>query len=133
LFAVMMIGVGISHLSSGNAYGAETSMPWGVNLWSAERHPSQVYEIIASTLTLVVIWHDFSENKNPGLIFLKFAMITLIWFILIEGFRGASQTLLAGIRSGQIGAFVSLAIAFFFYEKRLSKGVTMGKGDVQNG
>lgn len=133
LFAVMMIGVGISHLSSGNAYGAETSMPWSVNLWGAKRHPSQVYEIIASLITLAIIWHDFSKVRNSGLIFLKFAMITSIWLILIEGFRGDSQTLLAGIRSGQISAFVILAIAFFFYEKRISKGVTIGKGDTQNG
>lgn len=130
LFAVMMIGIGLAHLSSGNAYGTETSMPWGVNLWSAKRHPNQVYEIIASLITLAIIWHDFSKAKNSGLVFLKFAVITLIWFILIEGFRGDSQTLLAGLRSGQIGAFVILSIAFFFYEKRLSKETSMGNGDV---
>lgn len=133
LFAVMMIGVGISHLSSGNAYGVDTSLPWGINLWGAKRHPSQVYEIIASTITLAVIWHDFSENKYPGLIFLKFALINSIWLILVDGFRGDSPTLIAGIRSGQIGAFVFLTIVFFFYEKRLSNVVSMDKGDVQNG
>ena len=133
LFAVMMIGIGLSHLASGNAFGTVTSMPWGVNLWGAKRHPSQVYEMIASFVTLTLIWHDLSKVKFPGLVFLKFSMITLIWIILIEGFRGDGQAVLAGIRSGQIGAFVILAIVFFTYEKRLSKGETIGKGDVKNG
>ena len=133
LFAVMMIGIGLSHLSSGNAYGMETSRPWGVNLWGAKRHPSQVFEIVASLIALALIWHDISKVKFPGQIFLKFSMITLIWIILIEGFRGDSQTVMAGVRSEQIGAFVILAIVFFIYEKRLSNGKTMSKGGVQNG
>jgi prolipoprotein diacylglyceryl transferase len=133
LFAVMMIGVGISHLSSGNAYGTETSMPWGLNLWGAKRHPSQVYEIIASVITLAILWQDFSKVKNPGLIFLKFTMMTSIWFIFIEGYRGDSQILAAGIRSGQIVALLILAIGFYLYEKKLSKIVPMDKGEAQNG
>jgi prolipoprotein diacylglyceryltransferase len=133
LFSVMMIGIGLSHLSSGNSYGSETSMPWGVNLWGAKRHPSQVYEIITSIVTLAILWQDFSKVKNPGLIFLKFTIITSIWFILIEGFRGDSQILAAGIRAGQIIAFVILVIGFYLYEKKLSKGVPMHKGEAQNG
>jgi hypothetical protein len=40
---------------------------------------------------------------------------------------------MTGIRSAQIGALVILAIVFFFYEKRLSIGLAMDKGDTQNG
>lgn len=133
LIAVLMIGVAISHLSSGNAYGTETSMPWGIRLWSAKRHPSQIYEIIASSLTLAIIWRDFSKTNNSGLIFLKFLMITSIWLILIEGFRGDSHTLIGGIRSGQLADFVFLGIVFILYEIRLSKNLLLGKGDAQNG
>jgi prolipoprotein diacylglyceryl transferase len=129
LFAVMMIGVGISHLSSGNAFGSETALPWGIYLWGAKRHPSQAYEIIASFFTLAIIWNDFSGNKNSGLVFLKFVIITSIWLILVEGFRGDSQTLLAGIRSVQIASFVILAMGVYFYEKRLSKEIPLGLGD----
>jgi phosphatidylglycerol---prolipoprotein diacylglyceryl transferase len=130
LFAVMMVGLGISNLSSGSAYGIETSMPWGVNLWGAKRHPSQAYEIIASSITLAVIWRDFSKERNSGLVFLKFAIITLMWLILVEGFRGDRQVLAAGIRSAQLAAFAFLALVFFFYEKRLSEDLPTGKGDV---
>jgi phosphatidylglycerol---prolipoprotein diacylglyceryl transferase len=133
IIAVLMIGVGISHLSSGNAYGTETSMPWGVRLWGAIRHPSQIYEIIASSLTLAIIWRDFSKTNNSGLIFLEFSMITSIWLILIEGFRGDSHTLIGGIRSGQLADFVFLGIVLILYEKRLSNNLPLGKGDAQNG
>ena len=90
-FAAVMIGIGISHLSSGNAYGVETSLPWGFPLWGAVRHPSQVYEIAASSLTFLVIWRDISKTASPGILFLKFLMITSIWIILLEGFRGDQE------------------------------------------
>jgi phosphatidylglycerol---prolipoprotein diacylglyceryl transferase len=119
-FAVVMIGIGVSHLSSGNAYGAETSLPWGFNLWGAMRHPSQVYEIVASSVTLLIIWHDFSKNVSPGIHFLKFFIITSIWIILLEGFRGDSQIFVAGIRSNQIIALITLAVSVILYEERIS-------------
>jgi phosphatidylglycerol:prolipoprotein diacylglycerol transferase len=133
LFSVLMIGVGISHLSSGNAYGAETTMPWGIQLWGAKRHPSQVYEIIASSLTLALIWRDFFTNRASGLVFLKFAMLTLIYLILIDGFRGSSAALFAEIRSGQFISFVLLTIVIFFYEKQRSKVTLLDEGEIQNG
>ncbi len=133
LFAVIMIGIGISHLSSGNAFGAETNLPWGIHLWGAKRHPSQVYEIVAGLITLAVIWRDFTRIQNSGLVFLKFAMITSLWLILLGGFRGDSQTLLIGIRSGQLASLLILTVVVFFYEKRLAKELSLGKGDAQNG
>jgi hypothetical protein len=60
-------------------------------------------------------------------------MITSIWLILIEGFRGDSHTLIGGIRSGQLADFVFLGIVFILYEIRLSKNLLLGKGDAQNG
>jgi phosphatidylglycerol---prolipoprotein diacylglyceryl transferase len=119
-FAVMMVGIGISHLSSGNAYGVETSLPWGFRLWGAVRHPSQVYEIAASSLTLLFIWRDFSKIASPGILFLKFLMITSLWIILLEGFRGDSQVIAAGIRSNQVIALITLAVSVILFEKRIS-------------
>jgi phosphatidylglycerol---prolipoprotein diacylglyceryl transferase len=119
-FAVVMIGIGVSHLSSGNAYGAETSLPWGFHLWGAVRHPSQVYEIAASSATLLIIWRDFSKTASPGMHFLKFIIITSIWIILLEGFRGDSQIIAAGIRSNQVIALITLAVSAILYEKRIS-------------
>jgi phosphatidylglycerol---prolipoprotein diacylglyceryl transferase len=119
-FAVVMIGIGVSHLSSGNAYGEETSLPWGFHLWGEVRHPSQVYEIAASCVTLLIIWRDFSKTASPGMHFLKLIIITSIWKIFLEGFRGDSQITAAGIRSNQVIALIILAVSAILYEKRIS-------------
>jgi len=36
-FATMMVGLGASHLASGDAFGKETSLPWGIELFGAVR------------------------------------------------------------------------------------------------
>ncbi|HNO95701.1 MAG TPA: prolipoprotein diacylglyceryl transferase, partial [Anaerolineales bacterium] len=43
-FAVLAIGVTLSNLASGSAFGLPTELPWGINLWNATRHPTQIYD-----------------------------------------------------------------------------------------
>ncbi len=50
VFAVFAVGLGLAHLASGSAFGKETTLPWGMKLWGAVRHPSQVYENSRFTL-----------------------------------------------------------------------------------
>jgi phosphatidylglycerol:prolipoprotein diacylglycerol transferase len=119
--AVVFVGIGFSHLASGNAYGRATDLPWGIQLWGARRHPSQVYEILASLATLGFIWRDSSRESVPGMLFLKFLAITSIWFVFLEGFRGDSHILLAGIRTNQITAFIVLGCVIYAIEKRISR------------
>ncbi|MDO9299771.1 MAG: prolipoprotein diacylglyceryl transferase, partial [Anaerolineales bacterium] len=49
-FAILAIGIGLSHLAAGTAFGMETDAAWGINLWNATRHPTQIYETLASLL-----------------------------------------------------------------------------------
>ena len=37
--ALTAVFVGLAHLSSGEAFGAETQLPWAIELWGAYRHP----------------------------------------------------------------------------------------------
>ena len=46
--AVMAIFLALAHLASGAAFGAETNLPWALELWGASRHPSQIYEALAA-------------------------------------------------------------------------------------
>src|SRR5690242_2449643 len=55
-FALLAIGLGISHLAAGTAFGSPTQLPWGIELWNAKRHPTQIYEGIASAITFTLIW-----------------------------------------------------------------------------
>jgi phosphatidylglycerol:prolipoprotein diacylglycerol transferase len=117
LFAVLALGLGLAHLASGNAFGKETSLPWGMRLWGATRHPSQVYEILASLLILGLLWFQKGDT-NPGVHFLIFTAFTSGARVFLEAFRGDSTLIFGGLRVAQIVAWVVLAVSLFLLENR---------------
>lgn len=116
-FAVLAVGFGLSRLAAGAAFGAETNLPWGIELWGAKRHPTQVYETAASLLIFALVW--FQRQARPGVLFLSFAALTAASQVFIQGFRGDSVLLAGGLRLGQAMAWAALAAAFVFLERRL--------------
>jgi phosphatidylglycerol:prolipoprotein diacylglycerol transferase len=105
LFAVF---VGLAHLSSGDAFGAETSLPWAIELWGANRHPSQVYEILGGLLvffTLIRLRHMAPFN---GFLFLVFAAFSAGTRLFLEAFRGDSVIVFGVLRSAQIASLLVL-------------------------
>ena len=119
LFAVFAFGLGLTHLASGNAFGKETSLPWGITLWGATRHPSQVYESLASLLILGLVWFQKADPR-PGIHFLTFAALTSGARLFLEAFRGDSTLILGNLRAAQVIAWVILATCLYFLDK-LSK------------
>ncbi|RJP51243.1 MAG: hypothetical protein C4557_08240 [Anaerolineaceae bacterium] len=118
-FAVLAVGLVLSHLAAGTAFGMETDLPWGIYLWNAARHPTQIYEVLASLLTLSLILL-VKPNTRPGVLFLSFAALTASCQIIIQAFRGDSAFILDGVRQGQVIAWVALAVSFVMLEARLS-------------
>jgi phosphatidylglycerol:prolipoprotein diacylglycerol transferase len=112
-WGVIWITIGISNLASGNAFGAETTLPWGIYLWGAIRHPTQLYQIMAGCIILGMIWPRTANSnvvqRSPGVTFLYFLALTAGAWLLIEGFRADSVVLPNGIRVGQIAAWLILA------------------------
>jgi phosphatidylglycerol---prolipoprotein diacylglyceryl transferase len=119
LFAMLAIGIAFSHLASGAAFGKETSVPWAIDQWGASRHPTQIYEIIASILTLALILIQ-KPTVKPGYEFLLFIALTSASRLVIEGFRGDSTLILGGLRAAQIAAWLILLIGLIGldYQKR---------------
>ena len=122
LFAVMAIAIGLSHLASGNAFGSPTVVPWGIHLWGAFRHPTQVYEIITASLILIVIllidktrWSEASGN-----LFLVFLSLTAISRLFLEAFRGDSILIGNEFRLAQVVAWLILAVCLGLYGRRIS-------------
>jgi len=115
LFASVAIGIGFSHLASGSAFGKETTLPWGIHLWGAKRHPTQIYEITVSFLTLGLLWLQKTELV-PGTTFFKFIAFTSAGRLFIEAFRGDSILILNGVRLAQVIAWVALAVTLFASE-----------------
>ena len=115
LFAMLAIGLSLSHLAAGTAFGSPTTLPWGIHLWNATRHPSQIYELITSLLVFGLIW--FRKADSPaGSDFLLFVALTAGAHLFLEAFRGDSTLIFGGIRRSQVIAWIVLAFAFFTSE-----------------
>ncbi len=119
-FGILSIGLGLSHLAAGSAFGLETDAAWGINLWNATRHPTQIYETAASLLIFGLIWFQ-KQNPRSGLLFLTYAALTAASQLFIQAFRGDSTIIFSGLRQGQIIAWVALAVIFILLECRLKE------------
>ncbi|MBM4428244.1 MAG: prolipoprotein diacylglyceryl transferase [Chloroflexi bacterium] len=118
-FTVLTIGSGLSHLAAGSAYGKPTDLPWGMELWNEVRHPTQIYEVIASLLVLGLLWR-IKRIPHSGILFLTFAALTAFSQLIILAFRGDSTLILNGVRQEQLIAWVVLAAAFVLIEARFA-------------
>jgi phosphatidylglycerol:prolipoprotein diacylglycerol transferase len=113
--AVFAIALALSHLASGDAYGAPADLPWSFELWGIRRHPTQVYETIAAALVLGYLWpgRNFLGTLEPGGYFLYFITITSAARLVLEGFRGDSVLLPGGFRLAQVIAWIIFGICLY--------------------
>lgn len=121
LLAVFAVALGLAHFASGEAFGAPTSLPWGIELWGATRHPSQVYETLAALIILVILWIQFRKDIAPGKLFLQFAAYSAGARLLLESFRGDSILIFGGLRLAQIVAWLVLTISLVLLERQWTK------------
>lgn len=119
-FAILAVGLGLSHLASGTFFGKETTLPWGIELWNALRHPTQIYEILASLLIFGLLWRK-KQSPRPGILFLLFCALTASSQLIIEAFRAGSILWVNGIKQNQILAWIILALCFLLIESRMNK------------
>jgi phosphatidylglycerol:prolipoprotein diacylglycerol transferase len=115
LFATLAIGLSLSHLAAGTAFGSPTDLPWGIDLWNATRHPTQVYDLIAALLIFAFVWFRRTDS-TPGTEFLLFTALTAGAHLFLEAFRGDSTLILGGVRLGQVVAWLVLALALITSE-----------------
>ncbi len=118
LFSMLAIGLGLSHLASGAAFGKETKLAFGIDLWNATRYPTQIYETLAALLTFGLIWLR-KENQPAGLLFLAFTALTAFFQIIIQSFRADTILIFNGIGQGQVIAWLILLICFLLFEIKL--------------
>ena len=115
LFASLSIGLALSHLAAGTAFGSPTKLPWGIDLWNARRHPTQLYELVASLFIFGLIW--FCKIDSPSRSsFLFFVALAACARLFLEAFRGDSTLVFGGLRLAQVLAWVVLAITLFVSE-----------------
>ena len=119
-FAILAIGIGLSHLAAGTAFGMETDLAWGINLWNATRHPTQIYETLASILIFGLVWFQ-KQNPRPGILFLTYAALTSASALFIQAFRGDSTMIFNSLRQEQVIAWAALVVIFILFEYQLKE------------
>jgi len=109
--AVFTIFVALAHLSSGDAFGAPTTVPWAIELWGEDRHPSQIYELLFAVGVTLVILKVRKTRSFSGFVFTLFVALTAISRLFLESFRGDSSIIFGSIRSAQLISFVVMILA----------------------
>jgi phosphatidylglycerol---prolipoprotein diacylglyceryl transferase len=109
---ILALGVSLSHLAAGTAFGKPTEVPWGIELWNATRHPTQMYEFFATLLIFVFIWYR-QTYSFPGSAFLGFTALMAGARLFLEAFRGDSPLIFGGFRVAQLVAWMILALVLF--------------------
>lgn len=109
--AVLAIFIALADYASGNAFGSTTDVPWGIELWGAVRHPTQIYQAIAATIILALAKskQELFIELPDGIYFLVFVAASAASWLFLEYFRGDSILLPGGIREAQVVAWFILA------------------------
>ena len=115
--ALFMIFLGVSHILSGDAYGAPTRVPWAIRLWNEDRHPSQFYETFAALIIFFVIVKRFPKPEGAGLNFGLTIALTAASRVFLETFRGDSVFWPAGFRAAQVIALLLMAVGFYWMRR----------------
>jgi len=111
--AAFMIALAVSHLLSGDAFGAESDLPWRIFLWNEYRHPSQVYEILAAVGVFLLSWLPRMDHSGQGLNFLLVVALSAGARVFLEAFRGDSVIWPGGFRTAQVAGLFILAVTLW--------------------
>ncbi len=96
--AIASIGL----LLSGEAFGVPMSLPWGVALFGAVRHPTQIYFVLAAVSSLLVVWWLSRRLLPLGALGVAYLGLQGLTSLLVEALRADSLVLPGGIRAAQV-------------------------------
>lgn len=100
--AAFAVAFGLAHLSSGDAFGAPSDLPWAIELWGTRRHPSQVYEVLAGGVVTLAVWRLSEHPPFPGCLFFTWLGLAAASRLFLEAFRGDSVIVFGTLRSAQL-------------------------------
>jgi phosphatidylglycerol---prolipoprotein diacylglyceryl transferase len=112
--AVFMIFLGMAHLLNGDAYGAPANLPWAIYLWSAYRHPTQIYEMLLAARVMFVALKHPLKDQGRGLNFLLLVFLSAAARVFLEAFHGDSLIWPGGFRAAQVIGLIVMAGSLVF-------------------
>jgi phosphatidylglycerol:prolipoprotein diacylglycerol transferase len=109
-------------LLSGEAFGVPTSLPWGVPLFGAVRHPTQLYFALAALGSLLLLWRLSQRPLPLGALWVSYLGLQGLSSLLIEALRADSLVLPGGIRAAQLFGLALLLYAVSWAQRH--SGIT---------
>jgi phosphatidylglycerol:prolipoprotein diacylglycerol transferase len=92
----------IGLLLSGEAFGVPTDLPWGISLFGATRHPTQLYLALAALLSFGLLRRVTNRRPPHGTLTAAYLGLQGMTLLLVEALRADSLLLPAGVRAGQV-------------------------------
>ncbi|HLF28937.1 MAG TPA: prolipoprotein diacylglyceryl transferase family protein [Anaerolineae bacterium] len=129
--AAFTAGLSLANLASGAAFGEPTDLPWGIYLWDARRHPTQIYDLLLSIGIVFATLRVLRSLPPSGRVFGVSLVLLAASRLLTEGFRGDSALLDGGWRSLQLVWLVVLVVGLIglaWLDTRLASMVETGNG-----
>jgi len=110
------------------AYGIETNLPFGIDLWGAIRYPTQLFDFIFGLIILWIIWphrvQSIVARGKSGIRILFFLALSSCSFLFTEAFRASGPIIFGSIKSVQIISWIVLAISLWgLYKLSKSKNL----------
>ncbi len=105
----LVIG-GVGAFLGSQTLGAETSLPWGVTLFDAVRHPAHLYVVFAVLGILLFTLKTQTDNHLAGFSFLRFAAFYAAARLLLDPFFALPDTIGDGLRVVQISSLAALVV-----------------------
>ena len=118
---VGLVLMSIADFMSGRAYGVPADLPWAISLWGARRHPTQVYQLLATLAVLVFIWRARARSWPDGSLALwGWLGISASW-LFVDAFRAGSALLPGGFRAAQMidlgGMLLALGLLWWLHTR----------------
>jgi phosphatidylglycerol:prolipoprotein diacylglycerol transferase len=108
----------IGLLLSGEAFGIPTALPWGISLFGAIRHPTQLYLALAALVSYVLLWSVSRRSPASGTLFAIYLGLQGLTFLLLEPLRADSLLLPYGVRAAQVVGLCLLLVALAWLRRR---------------
>jgi phosphatidylglycerol:prolipoprotein diacylglycerol transferase len=116
--ALLIAAVSLANLFSGEAYGTPSTLPWSIMLWDTERHPAQIYEMLAALATMIVLLVALGRQATPGTAAWLFVALYSGQRVFLEAFRAESWLLPGGWRAVQVLGLIALGAALWVLSRR---------------
>jgi phosphatidylglycerol---prolipoprotein diacylglyceryl transferase len=104
---VGLMAISLADLLSWGGFGTVTAVPWAITQFGLQRHPVQVYELLAGLLALAVWWRLLIRRRFKGQLFLVTTAVYSAGRLFVEAFRDDALLTGDGYRLIQL---ISLAI-----------------------